>query len=98
LVTILLPWYPQTLAPIDKRIASIKAIKTDFPDVAWKILLSFLPNQHQTSSGSHKPRWHNTLPEDWKPIVTNKEYWEQVTAYAEVAVEMACNNLMGSKS
>ena len=39
LITILLPWFPQTLAPIDKRIASIKAIRTDFPDVAWKVLL-----------------------------------------------------------
>ena len=93
LVTVLLPWYPQTLAPIDKRIASIKAIKADFPDVAWKVLLSFLPNQHQTSSGGHKPRWHKTLPEDWKPEVTNKEYWDQVSAYAEFAVEMSLNNL-----
>lgn len=93
LVTILLPWYPQTLAPIDKRIASIRAIKTDFPNVAWKVILSCLPNQHQTSIGTHKPRWHNTLPEDWKPKVTNKEYWDQVTAYAEIAVDMARNNL-----
>jgi hypothetical protein len=93
LTTILLPWYPQTLALIDKRIASIKAIKTDFPNVAWKALLSFLPNQHQTSIGAYKPRWHKTLPEDWKPEVTNKEYWDQVTAYAEIAVEMALNNL-----
>ena len=93
LTTIFLPWYPQTLAPIDKRIASIKSIKTDFPDVAWKILLTLLPNQHQTSTGAHKPRWHNILPEDWKPKVTNNEYWDQVAAYAELAVEMACNNL-----
>jgi hypothetical protein len=93
LITILLPWYPQTLAPMDKRIASIKAIKTDFPDVAWKVLLSLLPNQHQTSFGAHKPRWRNSLPKDWKPEVTNKEYQDQVTAYAEIAVEMARNNL-----
>jgi len=93
LTTILLPWYPQTLAPIDKRITSIKSIRTDFPDVAWKVLLTLLPNQHQISSGAHKPRWRNILSEDWKPQVTNKEYWDQVTGYAELAVEMACEDL-----
>lgn len=93
LITILLPWNPQTLAPIDKRIAAIKAIRTDFPDVAWKVLISLLPNQHQTSFGVHKPRWHNIISEDWKPKVTNKEYWDQVTGYAEIAVGMACVDL-----
>lgn len=93
LITILLPWYPQTIAPIDKRISSIKAIRTDFPDVAWKVLLSLLPSQHQTSSGIHKPRWRSIISDDWKPKVTNKEYWDQVTGYAELAVEMACGDL-----
>ncbi len=93
IVQILLPWYPQTLAPIDKRISSIKAIKADFPDVAWKVVIAFLPNQHQTSSGAYKPRWHITLPEDWQPKVTNQEYWDQVTVYAEFAIEIARDNL-----
>lgn len=93
LTIILLPWLPQTLATIHKRITSIKAIRTDFPDIAWKVLLSLLPNQHQTSSGTHKPHWSNTLPDDWKPKITNKEYREQVTGYAELAVEMACKDL-----
>ncbi|MBI5213336.1 MAG: hypothetical protein HY957_08195, partial [Nitrospirae bacterium] len=98
LTEILLPWLPQTLASIDKRIASIKAIRTDFPDVAWKVLLSLLPNQHQTSSGTHKPHWSNILPDDWKPNVTNKEYWDQVIGYAELAVEMACEDLSRLKA
>ncbi len=93
LTTILLPWHPQTLASIDKRITSIKAIRTDFPDVAWRVLLSLMPNQHQTTSGAHKPRWRNPLPEDWEPNVTNKEYWDQITGYAELAVEMASEDL-----
>ena len=93
LITILLPWFPQTLASIDKRITSIKAIREDHPDVAWKVLLSLLPNSSQTTSGSHKTRWRNILPEEWKPEVTNKAYWDQVAAYAELSVEMARENL-----
>jgi hypothetical protein len=93
LITILLPWYPQTLAPIDKRIEAIKAIRRDFPDIAWKVLLSLLPNQHQTSFGVHKPLWRSIVPKDWEPKVTNKQYWDQVAGYAELAVEMACGDL-----
>jgi hypothetical protein len=93
LTTILLPWFPQTLATIDKRIAAMKAIKSDFPDIAWKVLISLLPNQHQTSSGAHKPRWRSIVPEDWKPEVSNKDYWDQVVGYAELAVQMACEDL-----
>lgn len=93
LTTILLPWYPQTLAPVDKRIASVKAIRTDFPEVAWKVLLTLLPNQHQTSSGAHKPRWRNILPDAWESKVTKKEYWDQVIGYAELAAEMASEDL-----
>lgn len=93
LTTILLPWFPQTLASIDKRIAAMNAIKSDFPDIAWKVLISLLPNQHQTSSGAHKPRWRSVVPEDWKPEVSNKDYWDQVVGYAELAVHMACEDL-----
>ncbi|WP_281184448.1 hypothetical protein [Trichlorobacter lovleyi] len=93
LTTILLPWFPQTLASIDKRIAAMKAIKSDFPDIAWKVLISLLPNQHQTSSGAHKPRWRSIVPEDWKPEVSNKDYSDQVVGYAELAVHMACEDL-----
>jgi hypothetical protein len=97
LITILLPWHPQTLAPTDKRIKSIKAISTDFPDVAWKVLLELLPKQHQTSFGAYKPRWLNIIPEDWEPKVTDEEYRNQITGYAELAVEMARQNLVKLK-
>lgn len=93
LTTILLPWHPQTLASIDKRVTSIKAIRSEFPDVAWKILLTLLPSSHQTTSGAHKPRWRKVVPDDWKPTVTHKEYWEQIEAYAALAVEMACEDI-----
>jgi hypothetical protein len=90
ITNILLPWHPQTFASINKRVTSIKAIKSDFPEAAWKILLTLLPSSHQTTLGTHKPRWRNAVPDDWKPVVTHAEYWEQIAAYAGFAVEMAC--------
>jgi hypothetical protein len=93
LTKILLPWHPQTLASIDKRVTSVKAIRSDFPDVAWKILLTLLPRSHQTTSGTHKPRWRKVVPDDWKPTVTHEEYLEQIEAYAALSVEMACEDM-----
>jgi len=89
LTTIFLPWLPQTISSIEKRKAAIKALKQEQPKICWALILKLLPNQHQTSYGSRKPVWRNTIPKNWKKGVTTKEYWEQVDFYAELAVELS---------
>lgn len=89
IIIILLPWFPQTTAPVNKRIAALKGIQRNFPKIAWHILLSLLPNQHHTSIGTHKPKYRNFIPDTWKQEVSNSEYWQQVKEYAAMAVEMA---------
>lgn len=93
LATILLPWLPQTTAPIEKRKVVLQTLEKEAPSVAWKLALSLLPNQHRTSSGTHKPGWRKTIPDDWEKGVSNNEYWEQVSFYAEHAVEMASEDI-----
>lgn len=89
LKTILLPWLPQTLANKDRRISAIKPVVRDFPDIAWQVILAMLPSQHGTSSGSHKPKWRNPIPDDFKQEVLNVDYWDEVTQYANLAIDMA---------
>ena len=89
LTTIFLPWLPQTTASINKRKTAVTTIQRDIPEVAWKLLLNLLPKQHQTSSGSRKPIWREIIPEDWSNEVSKNEYWEQVSLYADLAVDMA---------
>jgi len=89
LVTILLPWLPQTLASVDKREVAVQTLLNEWPDVAWNLIIQLLPSQHQTSSGSHKPSWRKTIPDDWEKGVTHQEYWQQVSFYAELAVRAA---------
>jgi len=93
LTTILLPWLPQTTASIDKRKVVLQTLQKEVPAVAWKLLLSLLPNQHQMSTGAHKPSWRNTIPDDWEKGVTQQEYWEQVSFYAELAISMASHDI-----
>lgn len=89
LSTILLPWLPQTIASIEKRKAAVRVMCREWPDVAWKLLISLLPNQHQMSSGCYKPKWRNTIPADWEKGVTNREYYDQVEAYSEMTLDLA---------
>ncbi len=89
LTTILLPWLPQTLGSVEKRKVAVRTILNEWPDIAWGLIIQLLPGQHQTSSGSHKPSWRKTIPDDWEKGVTNQEYWQQAAFYAELAVTAA---------
>lgn len=93
LATILLPWMPQTRGSVEKRIATVQTLQKEVPNVAWKILLTLLPNQTQSSIPTRKPIWRDTIPVDWQEAATHAEYWEQVSSYANLAVEMAVDNL-----
>jgi hypothetical protein len=92
LTTILLPWMPQTIASVDKRANAVASLLLDSPEIAWQLLLSLLPKSHSSSSGSRKPIWRDTIPADWTSGVTHKEYFEQVTRYAQLALTVAKND------
>lgn len=92
LSTILLPWLPQTLASVEKRKVAMRTLINEWPDVAWNLIIQLLPGQHQTSSGSHKPSWRKIIPDDWEKGVTQQEYWQQASFYAELSVSAAGHN------
>jgi hypothetical protein len=93
LTTILLPWIPRTTASIEKRKVALQTLKREVPEIAWKLIISMLPTQTRTSFDTSKPKWRNVIPEDWKEGVTKGEYWEQVYHCAELAVDMAKDDM-----
>ena len=93
LTTILLPWLPQTTAPIERREVAVNKLINEVPDVAWNLLISLLPEQHQMSSGTRKPEWRDTVPDNGSARVSEEEYQEQVDSYAEMAVSMASDDI-----
>lgn len=93
MTTILLPWMPQTIASFEKRKVAVQTLLKELPDVGWNLLIALLPNQHQMSMGSHKPKWRNSIPAGWEEKVTNKDYWMQVFFYADLAVETAKSDI-----
>jgi hypothetical protein len=93
LSTILLPWLPQTYAPMPKRRSAVETLLKERLEIAWKLLLSLLPSAHQVSSYSHKPAWREMIADDWSNGVTRREYWEQIAVYADLAIRAAKNDL-----
>lgn len=93
LATIFLPWFPQTCADIPKRKSAVEALLREHPSVGWKLLLSLLPTMHSSSMGSHKPVWRDFIPSNWSEGVARGDNWQQVVAYAELAVSTAATDL-----
>lgn len=89
LLTILLPWFPQTLAPATKRKVAVEKVVDEYPDIGWNLIIQLIPGQHQTSSGSYKPRWRKTIPDDFEGTVTQEEFWAQASFHADFAVDAA---------
>lgn len=93
LSTIFLPWFPQTKAIIPQRFIAIETLCKEFPKIAWKLLLLLLPNNHQSTMGSYKPTYRDNVQENYRPSVSNKEYWEQVRRYSKMAINIAINDI-----
>lgn len=93
LIEMYLPWLPHTFASFEKRKAGLKSLNREFPDVAWRLVIKLLPNQHQSSSGTNKPKWVKLISNEFETKVTNKEYWEQIIYYSDYIVENCKNNI-----
>ena len=89
LADIFLPWHVQTTASFEKRQAAIKAVLREQPDVGGELLLHLLPQNHTVTTGCRQPTWRDYIPRDWKDEVSRREYWEQITAYADLLVGLA---------
>ncbi len=88
LIDIFLPWHFQTTAPFEKRKSAVEAVIKEQPVVGWKLLLALLPHNHGITNGCRRPVWREFIPRDWKDGVPSTEYWEQVTAYIDLAVAL----------
>lgn len=87
IVSILLPWCPQTLADFEKRKNALKSLRNDNPEIFWKVLNKLLPNKTTSTTGNPKPQYMSlSIPEDVK--VTNAEVRECYSYLLELAVEI----------
>lgn len=88
IVSILLPWYPQTLADVEKRKNAMRCLNNENGEVFWNVLVKLLPNQTSSTSGNPRPQvLALKIPE--KITVSNKDLYEQYSYYLKLAVEIS---------
>lgn len=92
LVSILLPWLPQTDASADKRKVAIETIVKEQPNIAWKMLLSLLPRPQQLSTRSYSPTFKSTGA-NVERFVSREEYRQQVNHYVDLALGLATGHV-----
>lgn len=91
LITIFLPWHPQTCASYAERLSAVSLVAKSpkLQHVGWKLLLGLMPNENTFSNGAHKPTWRLSIPEDWSGAVSDEQFWEQTKGYIGLALEVA---------
>lgn len=59
LASLLRPWWPQTTASAGLRLQVLDRLIRDFEEVAWDLLVDFLPDGHSFASANAAPRWRD---------------------------------------
>ncbi|ORU01213.1 hypothetical protein D081_0032 [Anaerovibrio sp. JC8] len=57
IISILLPWYPQTVAGFAKRKNALLSLKNENMDIYWDVLSQLLPSYGCTSMNNPRPRY-----------------------------------------
>jgi len=92
IISILLPWYPQTLATFQKQQNAIKCLQNDSPLVAWKVIKGLLPHATTSTGGTKRPTYIiTTLPEH--VAVSKKQVFEVQNYYTSLAIELATQDI-----
>lgn len=85
IANIILPWYPQTKAPIENRILAVKNILKESPDIGWELLKNLMPGKITIAMPSYKPKWNNTIEENENKVIQS-DYWKQINTYIDLAI------------
>lgn len=80
-------WLPQTSLSAERRLAVLDALRRDHPEIAWKLMLTLIPEHHMVGSYTHSPRFRQWKPEE--EVVTYGEIWEMTSAVIQRLLEDA---------
>ncbi len=86
LLQIFMPWYPQTKANAQERLKILEKLFDYSPKTAWRLILQLIPHRLQQSTSIRRPVYRDWIL-DWKPGVSNEEYWIQLEAMWNLLVK-----------
>lgn len=85
LASIMCLWMPYTSADAETRIAAVHMLRRHHPGVAWKLMLSMLPNDYSVQTPGALPQYRNWRPT--QPVVRADEPLRLAIAVAEMLIE-----------
>lgn len=86
MVGIVLPWYPQTHAPITIRVGVLQGLVEENNNLAWKVLMKLMPRVTTTGSPIQKPAYLKV--DDIPETVSQKDYIDATVGYINLAIDM----------
>ena len=86
--SIYIAWAPNTDADLNKRIKAIDGLIRVQPDVAWDLLLLLMPQSHDTSSPTSRPKLRDTAPIN-PEVLTFGLVWETESKLLDRALALA---------
>lgn len=92
LVSLFLPWAPQTTALVKQRLNTLKIVAAQNSDVSWKFLIALLPGRTSFVTANAKPLWRD----DDAGIgqVTYGDVWDIVVPIVDFLIEKASENAL----
>jgi len=78
IINIYCPWHPETSASPNSRITVLDELRKRYMDLAWRLMISMLPESHELHIPTHEPDYT-----DWK---LDQKGIDQQIAKAEKAV------------
>lgn len=90
-VYILLPWYPQTQASNNKRIAIVRSLATTNEETIWGILMKLMPGKTTSSISLEKPEFMEDLELPEK--TSNADYIKASIEYINIAIGLLANSV-----
>jgi transcriptional regulator with XRE-family HTH domain len=89
---VFLAWYPQTYAPLGRRLEVIDRIVEAHPEVGWNLLLQLAPQFHDTTDPSPHPVWRDFMPDRVEPV-TSHAVFKSNTAVEHRLLDNAGDNV-----
>ena len=90
IVSIILPWYPNTFAPFSFRLTIVDNILKKDINIGWKILKKIMPGETSYAVPTYKPKYINVPTEDI--TITNEEYYKQIDFYLNLMIKYCKTN------
>ena len=89
IVNIVLPWYPNTYAPMTFRFTLVENILKENLPIGWKVLKKLMPGETSYAASTYKPRYISVPTEEIS--VTTEEYYNQIDIYLDLMIKY-CEN------